>query len=163
MRMNGRSLKALGVLLLVLSTSTGSVASQRRHKLDGKLQLSRAEYLDRVQAIWMAQMIGQRTACFSSICQPQNQGPPHSHKIGTIAANTSQRGIFISLLFISLPSRHSFEIRVSRDDPSLVFDDVLAKAKGIAVLMVSLCQEFSRHLYGNDVEQELPFSSDRGN
>jgi hypothetical protein len=60
-------------------------------------------------------------------------------------------------------SRYSFEARVRRDNPSLVFDDVLAKAKGIAVLMASLCQEFSRDLYGNDVNQELPFPSDRRN
>jgi hypothetical protein len=70
----------------------------------------------------------------------------------------SQRGSFISLL-----SRYFFEIRASRDDSSLVFDDVLAKAKGIAVLKVRMCQNFSRYLYGDDVEQELPFPPDCGN
>jgi hypothetical protein len=61
MRMNVRSTKALGLILLVLSASAGSAASEATVKRTGKLQLSRAEYLDRVQAIWMAQMIGQRT------------------------------------------------------------------------------------------------------
>jgi len=60
-RMNVRSIKAFGLLFLVLSASAGSTASQARLARNGKLQLSRAEYLDRVQAIWMAQMIGQRT------------------------------------------------------------------------------------------------------
>src|SRR5580704_9315942 len=84
---------------------------------------------------------------------------PHTpHKIGTIVAKRSQRGIFISLL-----SRCSFQTRVRRDDPSLVFDDVLAKAKRIAVLIASSCQEFCRDLYGDDVNQELPFPSNRGN
>jgi hypothetical protein len=60
-RMNVRPIKAFGLLFLVLSTSAGSTAPQARLARNGKLQLSRAEYLDRVQAIWMAQMIGQRT------------------------------------------------------------------------------------------------------
>jgi hypothetical protein len=61
MGMNVRSLKALGLLLILLSTCVVSVASEATVKRTGNLQLSRAEYLDRVQAIWMAQMIGQRT------------------------------------------------------------------------------------------------------
>lgn len=64
MRMNVRSIKALALLFLALCTSTGSAASHARLKRNVKLQLSRAAYLDRVQAIWMAQMIGQRTGEF---------------------------------------------------------------------------------------------------
>jgi len=64
MRMKVRSTKALALLFLLflsLCTSRGSAGSQAMLKRNVKLQLSRAEYLDRVQAIWTAQMIGQRT------------------------------------------------------------------------------------------------------
>ncbi len=61
MRMNVRSIKALALLFLALCTSTSSAVSHARLKRNAKLQLTRAEYLDRVQAIWTAQMIGQRT------------------------------------------------------------------------------------------------------
>src|SRR6266404_6375828 len=60
MRMNVRSIKALALLFLALCTSTSSALSHARLKRNVKLQLTRAEYLDRVQAIWTAQMIGQR-------------------------------------------------------------------------------------------------------
>ncbi len=61
MRMKVRSTKALALLFLALCTSRGSAVSHAMLKRNVKLQLSRAEYLDRVQAIWTAQMIGQRT------------------------------------------------------------------------------------------------------
>jgi hypothetical protein len=61
MSVKARSIKALAFLLLSLVTGTGSAASQARLKRSGQLRLSQSEYLDRVQAIWMAQMIGQRT------------------------------------------------------------------------------------------------------
>lgn len=63
MSLKVRSIKVLALLLLGLVTSAGSAASQAKLKGKGsvQLQLSRSEYLDRVQAIWTAQMIGQRT------------------------------------------------------------------------------------------------------
>src|SRR5882762_1417480 len=61
MRMNVRSIKALALLFLALCTSTSSAVSHARLKRNVKLQLTRADYVDRVQAIWTAQMIGQRT------------------------------------------------------------------------------------------------------
>src|SRR5258708_19861781 len=80
---------------------------------------------------------------------------PHTpHKIGTIVAKRSQRGIFISLLF-----RDSFETRVTRDDPSLIFDSVLAKAKSIPVLFAGVSQWFTPPFYKDHVHQQLPFPS----
>jgi hypothetical protein len=55
-----RSIKVLTCMLLSLVMSAGTASSQAKLRKT-QLQLSRAEYLDRVQAIWTAQMIGQRT------------------------------------------------------------------------------------------------------
>jgi ADP-ribosylglycohydrolase len=52
------STKAIALLLVCLCTTAGSPESRAKLKT---LALSRSEYLDRVQAIWTAQMIGQRT------------------------------------------------------------------------------------------------------
>jgi hypothetical protein len=61
MSMKARSIKVLALLLLSLVASTGSAAPHAKFKRNIQLRLSRSEYLDRVQAIWMAQMIGQWT------------------------------------------------------------------------------------------------------
>src|SRR5260221_10523491 len=61
MSLKARSIKVIVFLLLGLVTNTVSAASQAKLKGSAQLRLSRSEYLDRVQAIWTAQMIGQRT------------------------------------------------------------------------------------------------------
>jgi hypothetical protein len=55
-----RSRKVVAFLLLGF-VSMGSAASQAEPNRSAELRLSRSDYLDRVQAIWTAQMIGQRT------------------------------------------------------------------------------------------------------
>jgi ADP-ribosylglycohydrolase len=47
--------------ILLAVTSHGQDAAQQNHPTSGTLTLSKAEYLDRVQAIWLAQMVGQMT------------------------------------------------------------------------------------------------------
>ncbi len=61
MSLKAQSIKVLAFLLLNLVTCTDSAASPAKPKRRVHLRLSRSEYLDRVQGIWMAQMIGQRT------------------------------------------------------------------------------------------------------
>ena len=59
--MKARSIEMLTLLLLGLGASTPSATTQVKFKRNVQLELSRSEYLDRVQAIWTAQMIGQWT------------------------------------------------------------------------------------------------------
>jgi len=55
-------LNIFGVMMLALSFLHGQISEQREaSSTAGTLVLSHAEYLDRVQAVWTAQMIAQRT------------------------------------------------------------------------------------------------------
>ncbi len=51
----------LPVAILALLTLPASASKRPAKVVDGKLRLTRAAYLDRVQAIWTAQMIAQMT------------------------------------------------------------------------------------------------------
>jgi hypothetical protein len=60
--MKDLTLTCLAAFLMLSSVGVCSPAAQPKSQSGaGKLVLSHAEYLDRIQAVWMAQMIAQRT------------------------------------------------------------------------------------------------------
>ncbi len=73
-----RSMKLIALLAVILGlyTSVGSMASYASSVRKGQMVISRAEYLDRAKAIWMAQMIGQLT------------GLKFEHKTASVLKNT---------------------------------------------------------------------------
>src|ERR1700690_875244 len=52
---------ALLVVIFAICASLGATESYASSVRKGQLEMSRAEYVDRAKAIWMAQMIGQLT------------------------------------------------------------------------------------------------------
>jgi len=63
MNINLRVVKSLSVLIVVLCSylTLGTSVVRASAVQKGRLVMSRSEYLDRVNAIWMGQMIGQLT------------------------------------------------------------------------------------------------------
>ena len=78
MHMKSRLAKgmALLVVILVVAMFSGSATPQSESAAPRQLVMSRAKYLDRAQAIWMGQMIGQWTGGF------------FEHKVASALANT---------------------------------------------------------------------------
>src|SRR5882757_5898144 len=78
MSVNLRGTKFLCMLLIVLCSylTTGSSSACASPVQKGRLVMSQSEYLDRVNAIWMGQMIGQLT------------GLRFEHRTASVLSNT---------------------------------------------------------------------------
>ena len=84
MRMKSWATKLMALLAVILGFCTfmGSAAPQTGSAAQGQLVISRAKYLDRAQAIWTGQMIGQWTGWFfeHKVASVLNPTPFHPSK-----------------------------------------------------------------------------------